>query len=243
MTSRSILTWVISRLLVGWTKLETPNVSFIWWRLKWTVKGQCFRCCSFFFNRPSTFTRLRNLVLAHQVAKFLCLQGSLSSYASISKTDSLWHLHSRFTPNKTVLETTTFILHHFSHECVKIWGHMLGSIKSYQYCQTTVTICTRTCIWYRGVHWCTWVDTVFDRDVQTIEMWRVGSKKRDTCQSESILSNQMSKLNDLCFNQRFSIGTSNLSQLVQTGIHGRSMTDHETKLWSGSKICLTWNGE
>ena len=45
--------------------------------------------------------------------------------------DSLWQFHSRFTPNKTVLETTIFVLHHFSRECTKIWGHVLYSIKSY----------------------------------------------------------------------------------------------------------------
>ena len=50
---------------------------------------------------------------------------------------------------------------------------------------------------YKGVHGCK------QYLIQTDRLFKCWIQKRDTCQSESILSNQMSKLNDLCFNQRF----------------------------------------
>ena len=55
--------------------------------------------------------------------------------------------------------------------------------------------CTRV---YMGVHGCK------QYLIQTGRLLKCWIQKRDTCQSQSILSNQMSKLNDLCFNQRFS---------------------------------------
>ena len=62
------------------------------------------------------------------------------------------------------------------------------------------------------------------------DYWNVKSliQKRDTCHSESILSNQMSKLNDLCFNQRFSICTIILSKRVQNRYPGPGSGKSET---------------
>ena len=62
------------------------------------------------------------------------------------------------------------------------------------------------------------------------DYWNVKSliQKRDTCHSESILSNQMSKLNDLCFNQRFSICTITLSKRVWNRYLGTGSGKSET---------------
>ena len=75
-----------------------------------------------------------------------------------------------------------------------------------------------TVTWLQScVHGCTWMNmNTYSIWYRRTDYWNVKSliQKRDTCHSESILSNQMSKLNDLCFNQRFSICTITSSKRV-----------------------------